>query len=214
MQLKIQKKLVMAHQEKVRHCYHGVYGAPLKGAPLLTLPPLKYPRRPRRSSFSPICISPLASRHRRRSPSTTTAAPTHRRPRSRAPPPPPTPPSPSPHPPTPSLAFASPRPLPQSPESLAAVATSRTTTSAHRSPAAGRHQRFFSLGTPLLVKVIFDLIFCPWIPLPPLHGKVNCSLMRFGFVAHTGARVRRHQPLICWPWHKQLCLYIWFGLLD
>jgi hypothetical protein len=25
----------MAHQEKVRHCYHGVYGAPLKGAPLI-----------------------------------------------------------------------------------------------------------------------------------------------------------------------------------
>ena len=31
----------MAHQEKVRHCYHGVYGAPLKGAPLLNPPPTK-----------------------------------------------------------------------------------------------------------------------------------------------------------------------------
>jgi hypothetical protein len=30
----------MAHQGKVRHCYHCVYGAPLDGAPLLTFPPL------------------------------------------------------------------------------------------------------------------------------------------------------------------------------
>ena len=35
MPLKNQKKLLMAHQEKVRHCYQGTYGALLGGAPLV-----------------------------------------------------------------------------------------------------------------------------------------------------------------------------------
>ena len=30
-----EKKLLMAHQEKVRHCYQGIYAAPLGGAPLI-----------------------------------------------------------------------------------------------------------------------------------------------------------------------------------
>ena len=34
------KKLLMAHQRRVRHCYECFYGAPLDGGPLLTFPPL------------------------------------------------------------------------------------------------------------------------------------------------------------------------------